>query len=342
MDSKKPIRTVPKMAPPRPGFNWRKLGVALLAFAAAAGILWAGKFYQTHAMPAVSLASTPVALKTLPQLREVADEKVRKFNVVFSSGNKTITPPLKQIGVTIDRGATAEAAFAARRFSDMPGSMAVWQAENVPLKISVDKQKLEKYIAAEFPEIYEAPEEPNLRYNPAAGAFEVMPGKNGRGFNIEKIAEMITEKAGNPGKIMITASNKPVEPKVDEAAALETLAATEQQLLVRLELVYHEKLIYYPEPAEIAGWLEFVPKDNGELAIAYDRAAMGEFIRSNVTASLNQFFGPGTDQPHSSEVPLRIRGVDALVADMVYALRSSESFVKEVEAMPAGENETAE
>lgn len=285
-------------------------------------------------MPAVNLAGEPVGFKTYLELRAAASKKARDLKITFSANGKTATPRLSEIGVSVNAEKTADKAFSARRLGDMPGALAMWQAQNVPLTVSVDEQKLEKYLNKAFPEQFQAPEEPTLRYDAAQGAFAIVTGKNGQGFDIEKLEQRILSKSANSGTLNFTTKDEPIEPNVSEAAALEALAETEEKLLLRLELRYFEKIIYFPEPQQIAAWLTFSPTESGELEINYDRAKIRKFIQNDVTASLNQLFGPGTDQPHSSDTVLQITEVDALTTDIVYALRSAESFSKEIEAVP--------
>lgn len=338
-DNKTPIRNVPKMAVPGPGFPWRRLGSGVVAMVAAGGLVAAGRFYQTHAMPAVSLAGAPVAFMGYPELRNIAAEKASQLEIVFSAGGKTARPDLGQIGIQIDQAATAKAAFEARRMGDMPGTLALWQTRNVPLQISINKQKLQQYITTTFPKTYAPPQEPDLRYSPASGQFELVPGQAGKGFDVEQIALNITRRAENPGTIVLKNTAQSVEPAIGDDAAVVAQEQANQVVGLEMEFLYKQKPIYFPEPPQIAGWMEFVPDtNNGELSIRYDQAAMKRFLENELAASLNRFFGPGTNRPYSSEQPLAITEKDALVADMVHAMRSLQTFSKEIEAVPAEES----
>lgn len=326
------------MPVPGPGFPWKRAGLLVLTVAAAGTLVWTGQFYQTHAMPNVRVAGVPAGLASRAEVERAVGDAASRLSVVFKAAGKTTAPPLERIGVQIDQNATVNAAFGARRLEDMPSSLALWKAQNVPLVLAVDQQKLEEYIEVTFPEVYRPPKEPDLSYRPASGQFELIPGESGQGFDIAAIARVIKSRSANPGTVTISASQQPVPPGVSDAAAVYTQDQANQRLWLRLEFLYQQELIYYPEPSEIAAWMEFVPDEqNAELDIRYSRARMNEFLRGPVESNLNRFFGPQSDGSNSSETPLQLTNPEALMADMLYALRAKDSLSKEVEARAVAE-----
>lgn len=321
------------MTPPRPGFPWKKTGVAVVLVAVFTGVVWAGWFYQAHAAPSVSLAGIPVGFMTRGEVKQVAARATAKLRVTFKAGDIVKTPPLQRIGVRIDQAATVRAVFAARRINDMPGALALWQAKTVPLRMSIDQAKLRQYLRQVFSRAYEPPRPPTARFAPDKQRFVLIPGQPGHGFDAEAIAHKIASRADNPGRLRFTADQQAVALDISRTEARRTLARASQRLYLDLRLLYQQKLIYAPEPAQIAQWMKFVPTDSG-LAVHYQRGAIRGFLRGEVEASLNRFFGPGTNRPRSSQRPLQLADTRALVNDIVHALQRGEPLTKEVTAAP--------
>lgn len=326
-------RMTPKMDMPRAGFPWKRAGLLVMAITVLAGISWSVRFYHAYAMPNVSVAGASVGLKTRAEVAQAVAVQADEMQLVFEAGNSRVSPKLEDAGVAIDQVATVNAVFAARRIDDMPGGLAVWQTVNVPLVVSVDEQKLEAYIDAAFPDSYEAPQQPGLTYNPSVNQFDSVPGKNGTGFDIADIARLVNANAAQPGRITVSATNDPIPPGIPDAAVAYVQDEANRRLLLRLNFLYQNKLIYFPEPSEMAEWFLFTPsRDGTKLVATYDENRMALFLRGRVTASLNSFFGPDVSESAGVKEPLQLTGTDALVGDMVVALRTLQPLEKEVEA----------
>lgn len=329
------------MPVPRPGLPWRRIALVISVLLVAAALGWVGYFYHTHVLPNVSVAGAAVGNTSRAEVERAVARQAAELRLRLTSDDASRAPTLAEVGVRIDEAATVEAVFDARRLQDMPEALALWQTSNVPLRIEVDEQVLGQYLAANFSEVYEAPVQPELVYG--AGQFELVPGEAGTGFDVAAIANDIEDRAADPGTITIRASERAVLPSVTDVVAANTQEEANKRLWVKLDFLYQNKLIYFPEASEMAQWYIFeVSRDGTELVIRYDRAAMATFIETRVNDSLNSFFGPGGSEGEGGEY-LQIIGVDALVEDMIDAMQAKESLEKEVEAVTvsAGRQETS-
>lgn len=316
------------MKVPGPGLPWRRILLGAAAVGLVAGAVWMVNFYQTHAMPSVSLAGVPVGMRKQREIAEVAYIQAEKLKAEFHAGSEVKQPSLTEMGVYLDIPQSTRAAFAARRPSSLPGTMnavAFWEEKAVPIALTVNERKLRHYLKTQFAAEYAEPEEPGLTYDPSINEFVLRPGKSGRGFDAREVSSAIRAAANNPRRLVFRAGDEAIAPGVPDASVGKTQDEANAQLLLRLHFLHNNKLAYYPEPEEIARWLRFVPDERaGRLSIRYDTRQMKDDIRNKLEQSINVYFGA------AGEGKLVVRDITALVDDVAHALERGKSFEKEI------------
>lgn len=327
----------PKMKVPRPPRSWRRIFLAVLLLIFISAAIWTFNFYRFNAMPNVTVGSKAVGNMPLAGIENSVHQEAVKLRVTLKDKQKILEPELRDMGVTVDVAATVRLAFEARRGGDLLSDVQVWRASNIPLQLTVDETKLDEYLAAHFPETYLAPQQPDLEFNPGVEQFDVVPGKNGAGFDVAAINAAIQAVASKPAPLTISATDEPIAPSVTDAAAVYAQDEANKRLLLRLDFLYKDKLIYFPEASEVAAWMYFEPARDGlRLDIRYDTPKVVAFLRNNVTVSLNGFFGPGSATMSEKSEQLKIADPEALADDTSNALRSLESIEKEISVVTVG------
>jgi len=322
------------MKVPGPGIPWRWILLAIALLALGFGVFWSVKYYQTHSMPRVSLAGTPVGMMKLEQINDTAAAQSAKLSVEIKTEKGTKRPTLAEIGVTLDAKASVRSAFEARRLDDAPQSLALWDERKLPLDLRVDKDKLQDYLRRHAGDDYVPPTEPTLRYQPDINEFVLVPGSVGRGFNTDDMIRQLQQAAYAPRHMVFETTDEPVQPSVPDSAVGVTQDKANRQLLLRLNYLYDDKLLYYPEQTELASWLRFaVDPSKGLLAIQYDKARIKQMLQDNIGASIDSFLNQD-----ATDESLRLTNVDALVNDAVGALEAEKSFEKEVNVTSVKQN----
>ncbi len=327
----RPLRSTPTMAPLKTPFPWRRFFIVAICLLGVFGVWRAGAFFNERSSINVTVAGESASFKTASEIQTVIMRQQQKIRLVIQNGTQTFRPSLSDIGVTFNSDTTLRIALSARSQGGADW-VRIWQTVNVPLAISVDKKKLETYFAATLGAAFAAPVQPAIRYNSRIEEYELIAGQPGKGASVDTITEQLLALAEEPQQLTVQIKPEPVQPSVTELAATKTQDAATFRTRLRLAMLYQKKLVYFPEPDEIASWqYTQVNEDGTSLDIMYDKAKIIESIKTHVAKSLNELFGPNGTEIDRSQYELEIKNSDALMNDIVLALQNAQPFEKEIE-----------
>lgn len=302
-----------------------------------AALVYAVMFYSSHVLPNVNIAGLGVGGNTKKEVMTKVQALEKRLKISFRDDVIKVTPALDEIGVTVDKEATVKNVLDARRGQNFTDDVQLWKTVDVPLELTINEGRLARYLQTTFPTTFRQAVAPTLRYNAEVEQFDMIPGKPGAGFTTDKIALSIVAAAHEPRPIMFRSTKRPVYHSVTDTTAVYTQDEANKRLLLRLDFLYEGKLIYFPEPSEIASWFEFKPNESSaRLDIGYTKQKIVDFLNTRVTKSVN-VYGPRLTVAEASE-KFTIADTSMLAEDVIAALKANEPIEKEVEVVTVDPN----
>src|SRR6266550_592691 len=334
----KPKKEAPKKSR---GFRWPVyvLVVALLlAGAAIGGAVW---FYHNRALPNVSVGSVVVSNMTPDQIRQAIKQQESALNLTFVDNGKSITVPLKEIGIVVNQEATVRQVLEARRSGNVLDAVQLWRQQTVPLVFSNDAGAVIDFAKRHFPTAFVDAKEPQLVYNSTTKQFDVQPGANGTGFDLKTFERTVPELARRPRSVTLALTTAPVEPIIQADSLVSVKQQADQRSKLELKFLLNEQEVYKAEPADIASWAHFVPNPTtGTLNMEYDKAKIQQFLKDQVGPSITS---PPVDRKvvvdsqTGAETVLQqgkkgreIADTEGLTNEVLAALNANKSLSKEV------------
>jgi lipoprotein-anchoring transpeptidase ErfK/SrfK len=295
-------------------------------------------FYSTHAMPNVSVGSRQVGNAQPDTIRQAIVAQAPQLSVTFDDNGKHMTVPAKDLGVVVDIEATVQKAMQARALP--------WQPVAVPLVLANDPGVLIEYAHQKFPSIFVDAKDPEVVFNTQSNQFEVKPGIDGKGLDIKSFEAALPRLAARPQGFVLKLTSAPVAPILEEAKLAKVRDKANDIIKNKVEFKLKGQAIYTAQPADIAGWLHFVPDTTaGTATLEIDKAKVSQLLADKVGPSVAS---PPVDQKvivdgstgaktviQQGRAGSSIQDIDKLSADVVTQLGANKPFSSEVSVATA-------
>ena len=204
----------------------------VLTFAAAIGAgVW---FFQTHALPGVTLWGTPVTGKTRTQIASMIDDAVDGARANVTYEDRTTVVSMDDLGLSVDSTAIADKAFDGKRDGAWWTRYAFWIGQNIT-DAPAEANAAEATILNEKLSIEETtPVDASVQPNADGTGFDVVPGQTGQGADVAPVAKAVidaVETLDPTATRDVTVDLSPIDPAVTDQIAgeakttLDTLAA---------------------------------------------------------------------------------------------------------------------
>jgi lipoprotein-anchoring transpeptidase ErfK/SrfK len=239
--------------------------------------------YHDRVLPNVYIGNVPVGNMAQAQLKQAVQNEVAQVKLTFKDGATSLTATAADVGVSVNIDATIKQAMLARRGPQWSQNLALWQAQTVPLVYNNDAGVLKDFIVQHFPQIYVDPQDAQLTFNATTDQYDIIPGVNGKGFDIKKFEAALPNLARNPRPMTLAVSSVPVEPLIGERALKSVQGQANQLLKLPLQFLHNGKVAYAAQPADIASWIYFEPNTTaGTMSLQFDSAKVQQFLSAQV------------------------------------------------------------
>jgi vancomycin resistance protein YoaR len=166
-----------------------------------------------------------------PVLNEVSDE-VQRTPVELVTPKGTLASNAAELGLSLDKAATAKAALDLGRHQALPLRPFAWLGsfftrKKADLRLTVDRAKVADTVARLSRDVRTDPIEPQVAFRD--GKLVVIPGRNGEGIDPTDVSERLSSvQRVNDQAISVDVDPVPVPPRVKDEAAERLLGTAEQ------------------------------------------------------------------------------------------------------------------
>lgn len=318
----------------KPSHKKRYAILVLLTVAVLALMGWAFWFYGQRAMPNVVVGSMATGNATPDAIRQAIIQQAPQLSVTFDNNGKKTTIPAKNLGVVVDIEATVQKALQAR-------NLLLWQPAKVPLVLANDPGVLIEYAHQAFPAMFVDAKDPEVVWNGQTNQFDVKPGIDGKGLDIKSFEEALPALAEQPQGFTLKLTTAAVRPLLDVAKVAKVRDRANNIIRQQVEFKLKGQVIYAAKPADIAGWLHFVPEPTqGSARLEVDKAKVSQLLTDKVSPMVAS---PPVDQrviineQSGAKTVLQqgrpgatIQDIDKLSSDVVTQLQADKPFSSEV------------
>lgn len=209
---------------------WIIAAVVVLLGAFAGGSVW---FFQSHALPGVTLWGTSMAGKSHDAIVAEIDAAVDNAAVPVTYNGKTENITLKDMGLGVDSESIATEIMQAKRGDGFFSQYAFWTSTTVSPELSSAKAADVTTLNSKLGITESAPVDAKVQINEAKDGFNVIQGAKGEGVDASDIvasAEASVRTLGADKPKAVTVTLKQIDPAITDDIAsqakttLDTLA----------------------------------------------------------------------------------------------------------------------
>ncbi|KAB7788449.1 L,D-transpeptidase [Bifidobacterium cebidarum] len=198
---------------------WLVLGVVAVFVAGLGGGFW---FFQSHALPGVTLWGNPVMGQSQSHIAEQIDDAVGNATVSVNYEGKTAKVSLKDLGLSVDSDAIASDVVNAKRGDAWWQQYAFWVKKNVTVTPATADAADNATLNAKLGVNEVKPVDAKVQLNADGNGFEVVAGQQGEGLDAKPVAQAAltsVKTLGNEPAQAVTVALKNTEPAVTDAVA---------------------------------------------------------------------------------------------------------------------------
>lgn len=209
--------------------------------------------------------------------------RVAATPVTINAGGSTLSSTLGDLGVSIDRDATAAAAFEARGdgfalFRPLSWLGSFFTDDDAPVELQVDTAIAAERATALGEAVRVDPVEPTLAYQ--EGELRVVGGRPGTALDAASVVNALSDLDGDNldgSLVLIEGAMSPLAPKQSDESAATLLATVKDHLDGPLDVRFGEESREL-DPAELAPYVSAQLTDGGELVLALDQQPTLQFL----------------------------------------------------------------
>ncbi len=236
------------------------------------------QMYKGKVLPNVSVAGVGSGAKNPEELKAQLTQQLNEFKVTLESGDKKLTPSLKEIGYEVDIDKTVENAVAAKR-GDALSRFTFWRKENVPAQITINNTLLSQYLESKLPKLTQPGKDARLEFNQATQKFEITKHSDGKGPDSTPIQEALAGSSENLSNVSVrvTTTKKPARITREK---LEPLIEPANTVITRTIVLQGTAGTYQALPSDIAAWITPTPQKDGSVKLIVDSAKVQSYVGS--------------------------------------------------------------
>ncbi len=301
--------------------------------------------FDNRVLPNVFVGTTQVGGLKKDEVRSAVIAEIDQVQVTFQDGDQKVTVPARELGVEFNIDATVQQVMLARRSQNIISNVSLG-SHSIPLTYVNDAGQLKAYIVANFPNAYVDPQDAQVVFNPGSRQFDVKPSVLGRGFDIKFFESSLPDIAKSPRAIVLPVTTVPVEPLINDLAAVKAQEAANELLRLSLQFLRGGTVAYAASPADIANWLHFVPDTTaGTVAVEVDQAKVRQFLTDVVAGKVTTLpvdrkvvidTSTGDERViQAGRKGYQIKDVDVLTQDVMTSLVDKKGLSRELDVTEA-------
>ena len=177
---------------------WIVLAVVALLGAFAGGSIW---FFQSHALPGVTLWGTPVTGRSYNQIVSQIDDAVANTTVTASYDGKTAKISLKDLGLSVDSEAIATQVMDAKRNDPWwQRYVSFWETSDVTTEPANPQAAVADTLNEKLSIEEVKPVDASLQLNAEGTGFDIASGKQGQGVDPTPVAQAAVKSVQSLGR----------------------------------------------------------------------------------------------------------------------------------------------
>ncbi|PLS24140.1 L,D-transpeptidase [Bifidobacterium imperatoris] len=198
---------------------WIVLGVVVVLGALFGGGFW---FFQSHALPGVTLWGNPVMGQSQSHIAAQIDDAVNNATVSVKYEGKTAKVSLKDMGLSVDSDAIASDVVNAKRGDAWWQQYAFWVKKNVTVAPASAGAADNTTLNAKLGVNEVKPVDAKVQLNADGNGFDVVAGQQGEGIEAKPVAQAAlasVKTLGDEPAKAVTVALKNTEPAVTDDVA---------------------------------------------------------------------------------------------------------------------------
>jgi len=301
-------------------------GATLLTPIVFAGRVTPGVFTRDNGLTGLALSHVPAALATIEQ-------QIIPQTVTLSSRGHTVRRQLAELGITLDRQATA------KNILDRVKSSLLHSFAPVDIVINIDTDQLSNQLLRDFSTVIKTPVNASVTVAPN-GTYTVVASQAGEVLAIEATAQQLVAIAqGEIDSTIINLNVTTAPARVSDEAALEAIAFAQDIAQSGLKLTFDNEVITM-KPSTVRRLLEFsdqadaTPSSSSQLNVQLNPAELRNYLVTTLAPIIDQ---PATnarftlDEGRITQFSLPVQGqilnVDRSISHIITQLRNHQLTV---------------
>jgi len=238
--------------------------------------------YADRVLPDSTLAGRDISGMTTTQVSAILAQAQNEISVKLSVDGKTKQAAGADLGIRVDR---EQILANLEQQSHRPFWVFTHRPTNVPLTVSIDKDRFNSWLTENFPHVFAPAVDAGLRYDPTTNLFLATNAAHGVGVSEADLALIADTLAAQSGQGSFSLSYTSVPPSIDDDQAASALDWANQRLSAQCSLTWEGQSLYTLTGADIASLITVTGDPEG-LAASVDPMRVRDFIDTTVTTAI--------------------------------------------------------
>ncbi|PJM77346.1 L,D-transpeptidase [Bifidobacterium felsineum] len=274
---------------------WIVLGVVAVFAAGLGGGFW---FFQSHALPGVTLWGNPVMGQSQSHIAEQIDDAVSNATVSVKYEGRTAKVSLKDLGLSVDSDAIASDVLNAKRGDAWWQQYAFWVKKNVTAAPANTAAADNATLNAKLGVNEVKPVDAKVQLNADGNGFDVIAGQQGEGLDAKPVAQSAlasVKSLGNEPAKAVTVSLKSTEPVVTDTIANEAKTTLDNLVKTPVEIKVKDHAIAAIDASALASSMRVDANTNGKLSsqetrngyVVFDSEKLQQYYENTIKKNLH-------------------------------------------------------
>ena len=261
---------------------WAGLGLLLLVACWGTGAYAYTSHYADRAVPGTAIAGTDVSGMTRDEIASMITSKAESATVAVS-GDVTATATLADLGITVDAGATADAALA-RSESIGDRLTALFSSEDLPVVTTTDDAVAKDYASSLIPADKVRASNAGIALDAEGTSFTVTPAVSGASIDPAPLTQAGAEAAStlSPASASVSMTTQP--PAVSDADA-QAVADTANNWISQDVTISDAsgKSSYSPDASTKASWITVTAGNDAAPTLSIDSTKVSSWVANQAS-----------------------------------------------------------
>lgn len=273
---------------------WIVLGVVAVLGAVCGGGFW---FFQSHALPGVTLWGNPVMGQSHSHIAAQIDDAANNTTVTVSYEGKSAKVSLKDLGLSVDSDAIASDVLNAKRDGVWWQRYAFWIKKDVTVAPASADAASNDALNAKLSVEEVKPVDASVQLNADKNGFDVVAGQQGKGLDATPVAKAAIESVESLGSSQpktVTTSVKNTDPQVTDTIANDAKSTLDDLIKNPVAIKVGDHQIASVDAQALAVSTRIDANKNGKLSsgearkdfVVFDATKLQQYYDSNIKPTL--------------------------------------------------------